>query len=249
MIKGLTLTALLLIAPVIAAAQDGRYNHQDNANDNKVLVTGVGEVTVVPDRIRIVLSSESRAADRQDASEKSRILSDAVRTAVIGAGVPESGLRTLRSSLGPMYEYWNGSDVPKVVGYTSRTALEVTVGDEVLAGEVIDAAVSAGVTGVEGPHFEVSDPHAAMNEARALAMRDAVSRAKTLAEAGGFGLGEVLTVTEDDGRGSGPSPMIMMKAEMVTASEAPGTRIDAGDQKVSAGVRVTFRILPQDLDR
>lgn len=248
MLRNLTLAALLLSAPVIAGAQEILPYPQAQSNENKIFVSGMGEVTVVPDRIRIVLVSEARAADRQDASEKARALADAVRTSTIDAGVPQSGLRTLRSSLGPVYDYGNGSSVPKIVGYTSRTALEVTVEDEVLAGEVIDAAVSAGATGVEGPYFEVSDPQEAMNEARALAMRDAISRARTLAEAGDFGLGEVVTVVEEGGGGYGPVPM-MMKAEMAVSSDAAGTRIDSGEEKVSASVRVTFRISPQDLSR
>lgn len=248
MLRTLTVAALLLSAPGLAAAQEMLPHLQHQSSENKVFVSGRGEVTVVPDRIRTVLVSEARAADRQDASEKARLLADAVRTAAIEAGVPQSGLRTLRSSLGPVYEYGNGSNVPKIVGYTSRTALEVTVEDEVLAGEVIDAAITAGATGIEGPYFEVSDPQEAMNEARALAMKDAVSRARTLAEAGEFGLGDVITVIEEGGGNFGPVPM-MMRAEMSVASDVPGTRIDSGEEKVSASVRVTFRISPQDLSR
>lgn len=248
MLRTLTIVALLLSSPLTAAAQEMLPHVQHKSSDNKVFVSGRGEVTVIPDRIRVVIASEARAADRQDASARARTVADAVRSAAVGAGVPQSGLRTLRSSLGPVYDYGNGSTVPKIVGYTSSTALEVTVEDEVLAGEVIDAAISAGATGVEGPYFEVSDPQEAMNEARALAMKDAVSRARTLAEAGDFGLGEVVTVAEEDGYGPPPVPM-MMKAEMSVAGDAPATRIDAGEETVSASVRVTFRITPRDLTR
>lgn len=250
MLRTMLIATTLSTLPFLAHAQGARNDASFNTEDSKVFVTGEGRVTVVPDRIRIILSSDARSSDRETASAQVRDLSHAVREAVIGVGVPEAKLRTLRTSLGPIYDYGDGNSVPKIAGYAGSTRLEIVVDDPNVAGAAIDAAIKAGATGVNGPLFEVSDPKSAQSEARSMAMKDAIERAQTLAEAGNFGLGDILTVNDNTSGSGGQVVMqrMMMAADAAVMESAP-TGIDSGEEEVTSSVSVVFKILPQDLVR
>lgn len=251
MFKHALVLAAFMAAPLSLSAQgyDGP-GISLNSNEGKVFVTGEGRVTVVPDRVRVILSSDARSSDRETASTQVRDLAASVRSAVIEAGIPEEKLRTLRTSLGPIYDYGDGNGVPKIAGYAGSTGMEIVVDDASVAGAAIDAAIKAGATGVSGPFFEISDPKAAESEARALAMKDAIARANTLAEAGEFSLGAVVTVTDNTSGHGGVRPMMMaMRAESADMSAAEPTQLDSGEEEVTSSVSVIFRIAPDDLGR
>lgn len=213
---------------------------------NKVFVSGQGEVTVYPDKIRAVITTTVRNSDRKEAAAENRTLADTVRKAILGAGVTEKGLRTNMTRLDPVYEYPDNS-VPKLVGYEAQSSVEITANDASLVGAAIDAAVDAGATGVDGPYFEVSETNEAKTEARRMAMKDALSNAKALSEAGDFSLGNILTVTDGGSVSGGPQHQMnfMSKAMDAGAEAAPATQIDTGEQKISASVSVVFSIAPE----
>lgn len=247
MFRPALLAAALTALPLTALAQAHGIPPiviTTDANDGKVSVSGEGQVVVSPDRVRAVFSADARSADRQTASETARKLAADIRAAALDAGVPEAKLRTLNTTLGPVYDYGNGNGVPKIAGYAGTVSLEITVDDPEVAGAAIDAAIKAGATRITGPFFEVSDPKAAQAEARSLAMKDAVERARTLAEAGGFAVGEVVSVTDQTSSPQSYAPMMMMRAEMAVADAAPATQIDTGEQTITANVSAVFRIVP-----
>lgn len=242
-----SLFALALIgAPAALSAQ--QFDNPFSNQDGKVFVTGVGEVITAPDRVRVSFSADSRSADRETASLQVRDLAASIRQALVNVGVPEERLKTTETSLGPVFDYGNNQNVPRIVGYTGSTTVEVTVDDANIAAAAIDAATQAGATRVSNPMYEISDPAGAEKEARIKAMNNAKEKADTLAEVGGFGVGQVITVSESGGSQGGYAPMMMMRADMAEASAAP-TQIDTGQQTVSVSVSVTYEILPDDLSR
>ena len=85
--------------------------------------------------------------------------------------------------------------------------------------------------------FGVAEPEALKDEARKLAMRNAIANAKLYAEAAGAKLGKVLTISEDQGiivaRSMAPAPMEMA---------AKAVPIEAETATVEARVSVTFEL-------
>jgi uncharacterized protein YggE len=98
------------------------------------------------------------------------------------------------------------------------------------AGELVNAAVSAGATGTRGPDFFPSNPDAAYNNTLLAAFDQAKAKAAALATRAGAVLGPALTIEEasevipigrnKSGRteNSGPSPPVKPGASTVTAS-------------------------------
>lgn len=104
----------------------------------------------------------------------------------------------------------------------------------------MDAVVSVSGHGVNGISFDIEDASSLRRRARKLAVRDAVSRARTYADAAGVGVGKILTISEQriGGEGGGDGGI-----DNGLAFEADvGTRIEGGEVEVLATVYMVFEV-------
>jgi uncharacterized protein YggE len=202
-----------------------------------IVVSGTGRVTVQPDvadvRLGITASKPSVEAARAEAGGTM----DAILAAVDGAGVARADVRTSMLSVQPRYDYREGRP-PALAGYEIANAVEVTVRDLALLGAVVDGALRAGATSMDGLSFRLADPAPAEREARIRAMAEARSRAEVLAEAAGLDIDGVIDILE--GTPSRP-PMPFAKAERIALAADVATPVEAGSLEVAVTVTVTYR--------
>jgi uncharacterized protein YggE len=163
----------------------------------------------------------------------------AVLAALSARGVAKRDLRTALLSLSPVTDY-SPETGPRVTGYQAANSVAVTVRDLAQAGALIDAALAAGATSMDGLDFSVDDPSAAEEQARQLAMADAQRRAETIAAASGVALGAVVSVQEGE-RGGAPVPYPGPRA-MAFKAEAADTPVEAGSAEIVVSLSVAFAI-------
>ncbi|MFI7613247.1 DUF541 domain-containing protein [Nonomuraea terrae] len=186
-----------------------------------ITVTGEGAVLAAPDILRLHAGVEVRRASAAAAFAAARAAAARLAEALAGAGIAPEDLRTMELSLGPEYEAY-----PKVAAYRAVRGVEVVVRDLGLADRVIDAVAGVGEEArLNGLAFELSDPAAALAEARTRAFRDAAAKAAQYAGLAGRPLGRVVSVTEEPGLGP-PRPM-GMSAQMAesAATVSPGREL------------------------
>ena len=107
--------------------------------------------------------------------------------------------------------------------------------DEV--GNIIDAMVSMGGNSFSGVRFAVEDTSELMDEARKMAMQDAIARAELYADVSGYDVARIVTVSESGSYSPQPQPqMAMMRMEAADVS----TQISGGELSYSATVNVVF---------
>ena len=207
-----------------------------------ISVPGIGRVSVQPDiatlRLGVLVVRQTAAAARESAAASMT----AVLEALSAKGVAMKDLRTALLSLSPVTDY-SPETGPRVTGYQAANSVGVTVRDLTSAGALIDAALAAGATSMDGLEFTVDDPSAAEEQARQLAMADAKRRAQTIAAASGVTLGGVIGVVEGD-RGGEPGPYPVPRA-MAFKAEAADTPVEAGSQEIVVSVSVAYAIEPQ----
>ncbi|TDE41506.1 DUF541 domain-containing protein [Nonomuraea mesophila] len=192
-----------------------------------ITVVGEGSVLAAPDILRLHAGVEVRRASAADAFAAVRSAAARLAEALSGAGIAPEDVRTAELSLGPEYESY-----PKVAAYRGARGVEVVVRDLAGADGVIDTVAEVGEEArLNGVVFEVSDPAAALREARVLAFRDAAAKAAQYAELAGRPLGRVVSVSEEVG--SGPQPLTMAAAES-------GASISPGRQTLTVRVRVGY---------
>lgn len=204
-----------------------------------ISVPGVGRVAVQPDiatlRLGVLVVRQTAAAARESAAATMT----AVLEALSAKAVAKKDMRTALLSLSPVTDY-SPETGPRVTGYQVANSVAVTVRDLAQAGALIDAALAAGATSMDGLDFTVDDPSAAEGQARQLAMADARRRAQTIAAASGVTLGAVIGVVELDHSGA-PVPFPGPRA-MAFKAEAADTPVEAGSQEIVVSVSVAYAI-------
>ena len=208
-------------------------NQMDPSAGTTITVTGLGRSSLQPDRAEVGLGANASA----DTAAEARTAVAAAMTAILAA-VRGQGVRTLQTSnlsVAPRYDHRN--ETARIVGYEATNAVTTTIDDLDTLGAVVDAAIAAGATSLDGPRFFAADPSEAFASARRLAVEDAVGRATTLAEAAGLRITGVASISEGDGR---PIP-IPRAARMMAVAEAAPSPIEVGANEVRVEVEVVYR--------
>ena len=203
-----------------------------------IVVGGTGRVAVQPDladlRLGVSVARPTVAAARAEASATM----EAILRAVTDAGTERRDIRTTLLSVQPRYDYHDNKP-PQLTGYELANVVEVTVRDLDRVGDVVDGALGAGATSMDGLSFRVADPAPAEREARIRAMVAARASADVLAEAAGLAILGVTDVVEGD---VARPPTPRHKAErMALAAADVGTPVESGSMEIAVTVTVTYR--------
>ena len=229
-------TALVLVLSTPAFAE-GPPAHPHHGPPPSITVSGTGSVDAVPDAAVLTAGVETRADEAAGAVRANTEAMTRVIAALKEAGVDDKDVQTANFSINPVWaQDGDGGQPPRIAGYQASNQVRLTVRDLTRIGTLLDALVSAGANAAGGLEFVVKDARVREREALKDAVEDARARAETLAAAGGFALGPVLTVTESSQGYAPPYPMVR---SMMADKAVP---IAAGQQTLSATVQVTFAI-------
>lgn len=206
----------------------------DRPAETFITVTGIGRVAIVPDvaevRVGATVTAETAAAARDATAGIMAAVSAAVRR----LGVQDADLQTASLMVTPRTDYSGGT--PRVTGYEATNAVAVLIRDLERLGRVVDDAVAAGATSIEGPAFRLADASDASSTARRIAVEDAAWRAATLAAAAGLRIRGIASINEGGAR---PTPM-PKAARMMAVAEAAPSPVEVGTDEVRVQVEVVY---------
>ena len=225
----LLILAGIVVVAVAAFAGVGRPEaaRGDTGSPDTVTTNGHGTITAVPDEATITAGVHTQASSAADALSANATLMNRVVAALKAAN--GSDLQTQQVSLSPQM-----NEQGQVTAYAADNSISAKAKIED-AGGLVDAAVHAGANTVSGPSLDVSGRDALYRRALGKAVEDARAKAQALADAGGFGVGQVSSVAEQSANAPGP-------VFQAAVAKSDATPIEPGTQDVSADVVVTFRI-------
>ena len=229
----LTLVSALLLLLVLPA--------QAEQPVPQIRATGEADASVAPDMAILQLTVTRQAETARAALDANSKAMAEVIAAMREGGVAERDLQTSGFSIQPRYVYPKprNEQPPKIVGYTVRNSLSVRVRDLDDLGALLDRSVTLGVNEGGGVRFTNADPSATLAKARAAAVRDAMARAKTMADAAGVKLGDVLEISEQS---FDPGPRPMYNARAMAMEAADSVPIQAGENTYRVVVQASFAI-------
>lgn len=212
----------------------------------RIIVAGEGQAAIAPDLAILTLSVLREADTAREALDENNKAAAAVIAAMKEAGIEARDLQTSGLQINPRYVYPkndDGESQPRIVAYQVTNGLTVRVRDIAKVGEILDRSVSLGVNQGGGVTFTNDDPSVVRTEARRRAVEDAVSRARTLAEAAGVELGSVIEISEQS---FAPPPMPMHDGRAYRlAAQAEAVPVEAGESVYRIQVNVTFELKQQ----
>lgn len=240
-------TSRMLSAALVAGAVVLPFSLPALAEDNApreavIIVSGEANSAVAPDLAIVslgVVQTDKTARAALDANNKS--MADVLKALKEG-GIADKDLQTSGFSIEPQYVYPDNQDgiqkPPVLTGYTVNNTLTVKMRDLTKLGGVLDTSVSLGINQGGEIRFTNADPEKTIETARKAAMKNAIAKAETLAEAAGVKLGRVIEITENTSR---PEPVPAMRMAMAKeASDA--VPVASGENSYSVTVNVTFAI-------
>lgn len=225
------------------AATDLRSNSSTIVYDTNsgIHAAGVGTVSGEPDIAVISLGVEALRDSVSEARDDAARALAAIVEALRSAGVAEDDIRTARFSINPRYEYVRDGQ-QQLLGFQVTNTLNVTLRDLNATGDVVDRAVTAGgdLTRVQSVSFRIEDTTALEEEARVLAIEDALAKADLYAEQLEVVRGPLVSISE----GSYDSfPVAEARfAVAMNDSAGPPTQFFGGELEVSVRVQAVFAI-------
>jgi uncharacterized protein len=201
-----------------------------------VIGQGTEMVPTTLSRVQLGVEVQGDTADKvqQEAARRSSAVVELVRSRNVAK------LQTTGISLNPRYDYSDNGE-QKIVGYTATNSISFQVPTD-RAGTVMDDAVKAGATRIDGVSFIADE--GAIATAQRQAIREATQDAQAQADAALSALGltrkEVVSIQVN---GSTPPPPILYQREALAARVAdspPPTPVVGGEQEVQTSVTLQF---------
>jgi uncharacterized protein len=215
---------------------------QATASVRSVTVTGSCIRSALPDRGAVNLVADVLAQNLQEASKKSTEQYEAVRKAVQKLNLKDLELSTSESSFQEERE-WRG-DKSVFKGFRARLGLRVSTSEPSRLGEVIAIAAQQNIRQVSGLSMYLSPEKTKAERESCLeeAVKNARSKAETVAKAASARIGRVLSVTESVRQDDVVRPFAMEKRMAMgvaeDASQAP--MIETATEKISVEVVASF---------
>jgi uncharacterized protein YggE len=197
---------------------------------NTLTVSGQGmesvQTTITQVRLGVEADGDTAEAVQEEVARRSNAVVELLRSRNV------SQLQTTGISLSPRYDY--SGDTRRLVGYQGSNMVSFEVPTEA-AGELLDDAVRAGASRIDGVNFIASDE--AIAAAREVALQEASQDALAQADAvlSSLGLTRRNIISIQVGNATPPPPVTLRSAEAFAADAAP-TPVVGGEQEIRASV-------------
>ncbi|MDJ0512599.1 MAG: SIMPL domain-containing protein, partial [Methyloceanibacter sp.] len=153
-----------------------------SAAKRTISLSASGTVKAPPDMVSVSTGVTSEGQTAQAALSKNTGAMTKVVETLKGAGVEAKDIQTTDFSVSPIYEKKSKeSRATFITGYRVSNNVNITVRDVKKLGGVLDKVVQAGANQIGAINFGVAEPEKMKDEARKLAMQNAIGNAKLYA--------------------------------------------------------------------
>ncbi len=221
------------------AALSGIFSQQNTG----IWVNSQGKITVRPDIAMLSLGVEAQAQTVAEAQGQATTAMTAVVDELDSRGIAGEDIRTRHFSISPVRRFSEDRGEEVLIGYRVTNTVTVKVRNIEDTGNLIDAAVTAGgdLIRINSISFSVEEPERYYEEVREMAMTDAGTKARQLAELGGVRLGKPTYINE----GSISVPVQRPEFNVPAPAPAPAfpsTPVSPGEMEITLNVQVVYSI-------
>jgi uncharacterized protein YggE len=215
-----------------------------------VTTSGTATVKVDPDKVSVTVGVETRNETAVQAAEANAALMEKVLAALRGLGITDDQISTNWYSVSPVYEWRSPPCIeiypqppgcaPKseITGYAASNSVTVELDADEDVGRVIDTAVAAGATNVNGAYFFVSSER--QEEIRSSLIEGAIDNARSRADKAAAAVDMAVTGVKSINLNDVYFPVFYK--DFAATAEGASTPILPGQQEISMTVQVSFRM-------
>jgi hypothetical protein len=235
-LRGILAPAVWLAISSAATLQHPAFAQERPSGERTLTLKGEGTAHAMPDLAWLRIGVETQASQAREALDANSGAMSKVLAALKSDGLADKDVQTSNFSIMAVY-----SDDPKkprvVTGYSVGNQVTARIRDLPRTGEIIDQVVALGSNDIASVSFNLDDPTAAWNEARADAVRDAIAKSKLYASAAGVELGPILRIVEEPTGNFAPAAR-----QFATAAVGAAPPIESGEITFRASVDITWSL-------
>jgi len=250
-IMALTVTGILLVA-LTGCSSLADTDKTNNEILRTVSVSGVGKVSVAPDRatfnIQVSETKDTTAEALSAANEKMASLLKTLKS----FDIPDTDLTTQSITLRPDYDWIDSKQVLRGQKATQNITVKVKGVDKEpeKLGNIIDQLSTETNITLSNISFDKADKTEAEAEARVLSVADAKDKAASYAASTGMSLGYPLSIGSSSSSytplyNTISKPMLMAKSESVMMDSAP-TEVPSGELDISSSIQIVYQLMPME---
>jgi hypothetical protein len=208
------------------------------ASAPKLTVQGTGTASATPDVLTVTVDIDVTDPSAQASLVDDNTKASAVTAVLRDGGVPAKDIQTSDVSIQPDYNL-----AGSITGYEMTDTLTAELRNFSTAGSVLDnlTAAAGNAARVDSLTFSIEDPRTVEDTARTDAVHQAVSHARSMAQAAGERLGPVCSLTDSTTPDFGFDQPL--KAASASTPNAQNTvPLQPGTQQESAQVSVVYSL-------
>lgn len=235
---------IFLTTVIILLAFTMQNSFADDKRSSVISLTGTGSISIAPDMAIVSFGVVKEAKTARAALDENNKAMAAILKAMEENGIEKKDLQTSGFNIQPKYFYpkrkSNGEQpTPKITGYSVSNNLTIRIREIDKAGAILDLSVTLGINSGGNIQFTNSDTTAVLKEARIKAVKDALEKAQTLAQAAGVELGDILNISENASR---PRPVAIAQARSFSVQEDAAVPIASGENSYRVTVQMSWKI-------
>ena len=212
---------------------------------NTISVTGTGSESVAPDMALVSVGVVREAKTARAALDENNQAMASILAVMEKEGIADKDLQTSGFSIQPRYFYpkrkSNGEQpAPEITGYIVSNNLDIRIRDLSKTGEILDLVITLGVNSGGNIRFLNEDTATILKKARISAVKDAIEKARTLAQAAEIELGDILNISENANQ---PGPVPLARARTFAVQEdAASVPVAGGENNYNVNVQISWEI-------
>lgn len=245
---GFVIMAVLLIFTYAAVSYVNTYSKSiEPSSFRSFSVSAEGKIVAIPDvaqfTFKVITEGSKNISDLQ--IQNTEKINKAIEF-VKSNNVEAKDIKTQSYNLEPRYQYYScpkeggPCPPPDIVGYTITQTVLVKIRDFQKIGALLSGVITNGANEVSQLSFTIDELTIVENQARSEAIVKAKEKAVSIAKAGDFRLGRLLSIEE----GYGPWPIYRHETlKAAGGGEAlPSPIIEPGSQEVQVTVTLRYEI-------
>ena len=184
-----TLTVMLIIVST--------YCSYASASEQRVIkVSAQGSVEAEADKASFEYGIVTLNKNSQDALNENAVIANLVKSQLVELDIEEKHIQTKSFNLSQRYEYDQQTNKQKIVGFEVRNVIKVTNIEISELGKTVDQVILKGGTNIQSINFYSQNIAEHNAKARALAVKNALTKAEEIANAADVGLGDIVEIRE-----------------------------------------------------
>lgn len=233
--KGLIMKPLLTFSALLMAISSVQISAAE-PNFPHLVTSGYGEIKVTPDMAQFTVRVVKTEMDAEQAKQKVDEVVDSFISGLVAKGLTKESFTSSNLYISPEYQYPERGK-QELVGYRASRTMTVTVDQLDRLNLYLDLALASGINQVDNIQLKVKDQGEYQQAARLAAIKDAQTKAASLAKGFGYDLGQVWQI---EYRQTANQP-IMMRS-MAMDSKVESNSYQDSLIKVSDRVEVVYQI-------